>query len=249
MSLAQIAYEALRAKICDGVFGMGDKVSEAVVSELTGMSRTPVRAALSRLEGEGFLIHEPNVGFRVKVFTVEEVREIYGVRALLESEAVRLAGRRGLSDPVKTRLCALRDAMAGIVAHETGSNAERLVFQRHNYDFHNLIYDQCGNRFLRNRIDAAMELPLALRNFFNFSPEELAKSHEAHVSILASLVDGDAERAAAHMREHIWAARDRMAVRKTRTRRQGGRRPEVSSRGKRILTPGRQVAGEEARAT
>ena len=92
MSLAQIAYEALRAKICDGVFGMGDKVSEAVVSELTGMSRTPVRAALSRLEGEGFLIHEPNVGFRVKVFTVEEVREIYGVRALLEGTAAGIRG-------------------------------------------------------------------------------------------------------------------------------------------------------------
>ena len=90
VSLGQVAYEHIKNRICDGQFPMGCKMSEMQLASEIKISRTPVRVALARLEAEGFLTWEPNRGYRVTVFSIEDVRAIYGVRAILESEAVRL---------------------------------------------------------------------------------------------------------------------------------------------------------------
>jgi GntR family transcriptional regulator of vanillate catabolism len=233
-SLAQAAYEEIKAQICDGIYAMGEKVPEAECANAVGTSRTPVRIALSRLEAEGLLTHDPKRGFRVTTFTVADVREIYSVRALMETEAVRLAARLGVGERGWRRLRSLNESMGLLLNRRGDDQAVRAEFQALNFEFHNLIYDHCGNRFLRRQIAAVAELPLALRNYSNFSSRELQESHVAHSNILSALEKGEGDRAAALMREHIWAARDRMVSRKTRrtTRRQGH---AVSPRGKLIL--------------
>lgn len=244
-NLAQTAYEHVKACICDGTFPMGAKLIEAQLAEDAGVSRTPVRIALSRLEAEGFLTWESKKGYRVTVFSIEDVREIYGVRALLEAEAVRLAGRRRLDAKLSAELTRLTREMGEIVAEAQVETGAREAFLRLNHKFHALIYESCGNRFLLRQIATTADLPLALRNYFNFSPEELAGSHTAHLNILAALINGEADRAASLMREHIWAARDRMSVKKTKRREMERSRP-LSSRGKRILVPGKErTAGRE----
>ena len=240
-NLAQSAYERVKACICVGTFPMGAKLTEAQLAEEAGVSRTPIRIALSRLEAEGFLTWEPNKGYSVTVFSIEDVREIYGVRALLESEAVRLAGRRGLGSKLAASLTDLTREMGCIVSASYDEAEKRKAYLPLNHQFHSLIYDSCGNRFLLRQIASTADLPLALRNYFNFSAEQLTESHTAHLNILAALKKDEADRAAGLMREHIWAARDRMSVKKTKRQGKTRSRP-LSPRGKRILVPRKTCA-------
>lgn len=240
-SLAQVAYEHIKVRICDGQFPMGHKMSETQLAKDTQVSRTPVRIALARLEAEGFLTWEANRGYRVTVFSIEDVRAIYGVRAILEAEAVRLSGRRGLSAALVRELTDLTRQMEEIVSIPDHSAEQRARFLKMNHRFHRQIYDNCGNEFLLRQIASTADLPLALRNFFSFSAEQLTESHAAHVNILAALTSGEADRAAGLMREHIWAARDRMSVKKTKRASSEARRVPMS-RGKRILVPAKERA-------
>lgn len=238
VSLGQVAYEHIKERICDGQFPMGCKMSEAQLADEIAISRTPVRVALARLEAEGFLTWMPNRGYRVTVFSIEDVRAIYGVRAMLESEAVRLCGRRGLKSELVQELTALNERMEQIVSRSEEASDDRTLFLQLNHRFHRRIYENCGNPFLLRQIASTADLPLALRNYFAFSSEQLAESHSAHLSILSALVAGEPDRAAGLMREHIWAARDRMVVRKTRRQPDNADR-QPKSRGKRVLMPGK----------
>ena len=216
--------------------------AESDVQDWTDLEGLRVGIALARLEAEGFLTWEANRGYRVTVFAIEDVRAIYGVRAILEAEAVRLSGRRGLSAVLVRELTELTRQMEEIVYIPDHSAEQRAWFLKMNHRFHRQIYDNCANEFLLRQIASTADLPLALRNFFSFSAEQLTESHAAHVNILAALTSGEADRAAGLMREHIWAARDRMSVKKTKRAGSQARRVPMS-RGKRILVPAKERAG------
>ena len=246
-SLGQQAYDHIKKLICDGQIPMGQKMSEAQLAKDMAMSRTPVRIALARLEAEGFLSWQPNRGYNVTVFSIEDVRAIYGVRAMLESEAVRLCGRRGMKAVLTRELQSLTDAMGKIVSNPCDDPEGRSEFLRLNHRFHRLIYENCGNPFLLRQIAATADLPLALRNYFAFSPKQLAESQVAHEMVLTALMAREPDRAAGLMREHIWSARDRMSVRKTK-RRRAAPAGQASSRGKVTLIPGKDRPKKEGEA-
>ncbi len=237
-NLSDRAYAETKALIQRGAFGMGEKLGEERICGMTGLSRTPVRAALARLEAEGLVEREPGRGHRLPVYTLDDVREIYGCRALLEAEAVRLAAQRRLPPAVERALDGLVAAMDDLLAAARDRDVPDLRgrFLTLNHAFHNLIYDNCGSAQLRRLIANVSDLPLSLRSFFNFSGAQLMESHASHQNILAALKQGDGERAAALMREHIWSARDRMEVARP-ARRVRARTQARSPRGKLILTP------------
>lgn len=207
--LVSAAHETLRSWVLDGVLPMGARLNVVQLARALNSSRTPVREALSRLTAEGFATFSPNRGHFVAVYSAEQVAEIYGCRAVLESEAARLAARLPMDAATAARLGTILDTIDALIAG--GCDEEELrELVRLNHDFHETIYARCGNRELRRLIAQVTTIPNAIRNYFRFSPEQLSESNRAHRTILRALIAGDGDRAAAAMREHIWAARDRM---------------------------------------
>ncbi|MCZ8099042.1 MAG: GntR family transcriptional regulator [Burkholderiaceae bacterium] len=204
-------YGTLRAMVLGGRFEMGERLGEESLAAELGLSRTPVRAALSRLVADGFVTYSPNRGHRMKVYTAEDVREIYGCRALLESEAVRLVAERGIDE---TTLAVLDDVLHRMDAciHAGGLSAAELRarYLPLNHRFHATLYAACPNGHLRTLIDKLTELPPVIRNYFNFSGDEFLESHVAHERIVSAIAAREPLRASSLMREHIWVARDRM---------------------------------------
>jgi len=201
-----------------GRFAMGERLGEESLAAEFGISRTPVRAALSRLVADGFVTYSPNRGHRMKVYTAEGVHEIYGCRALLESEAVRLVAERGVDGATLEAL----DEMLGLMdacVHDDGLSAAQLRarYLPLNHRFHETLYAACPNGHLRALIDTLTELPPTIRNYFNFSGDEFLASHVAHERIVSAIAAREPLRASALMREHIWVARDRMLGPRDRT--------------------------------
>lgn len=84
--------DAVRNMIVDGELAAGERINEVHLSRALGVSRTPLREALTRLAGEGALASLPRIGWFVKPLSVEEFDQLYPIRALLDPEALRLAG-------------------------------------------------------------------------------------------------------------------------------------------------------------
>jgi GntR family transcriptional regulator of vanillate catabolism len=211
-------YATLRAMVLAGRFEMGERLGEESLAAEFGMSRTPVRAALSRLVADGFVTYSPNRGHRMKVYTAEDVHEIYGCRALLESEAVRLVAERGVDGATLEALDGMLGRMDACIRDDGLSAAElRAQYLPLNHRFHATLYAACPNGHLRALIDKLTELPPVIRNYFNFSGDEFLESHVAHERIVSAIAAREPLRASSLMREHIWVARDRMLGPRDRT--------------------------------
>lgn len=85
----------VRNMIVEGRLPAGERINEVHLAQLLGISRTPLREALHRLAHEGALTSAPRIGYFVRPLTLEEFREIYPIRPLLDPEALRLAGVPG----------------------------------------------------------------------------------------------------------------------------------------------------------
>lgn len=142
-SLAEEAYVDLKGQIADGRLPPGAQKLEEELALQLGMSRTPVREALIRLEREGFLEIVPRRGARIKPLTKRDVREITEVLTCLEIQAAeRLAGRK----PAPADLARLEQAIADMdrALEAEDSNA----WMQADYRFHRLLIELCGNRHL-----------------------------------------------------------------------------------------------------
>src|SRR5579864_3217500 len=91
LSLREQVVEQIRAAIIERRFNPGDRITEALLTEELGVSRTPVREALILLEREGLIISEPNHGSMVRAFTERDVDDIFSMRTALENFAGELA--------------------------------------------------------------------------------------------------------------------------------------------------------------
>ena len=91
-NISEAAADAVRAMIVEGRLAAGDRINEVRLAQQLGVSRTPLREALSGLVAEGALIARPRLGYFVQPFSLEELKQIYTVRPLLDPAALRLAG-------------------------------------------------------------------------------------------------------------------------------------------------------------
>lgn len=214
MALTETAYSSLRALIFDGTLGMGERLLETALADRLQMSRTPVREALQLLLAEGVIEAGPT-GLRTKSYSGQQILEIYHCRALLESESVKLTAIAGLSAHARRALEEALEASDALLIEGLGNTAEeekhfKERFRIYNHAYHNALYEDCPNSALRRLTQQVADLPAPIRNFFSFSLEQIEESHRAHKQIFNAIVSGDSDRAAAHTREHIWTARDRM---------------------------------------
>lgn len=199
---------ALRDLVLRGELKPGDRVSELQMVERLGVSRTPVRMALVRLEEEGLLQAIPSGGFAVKAFSEREVFEAIEIRGTLEGLAVRLAAERGVSRSELETAADCLDAIDRVVSRETVEiDISRYV--ELNARFHGILLDLAGSEALSRQIERASALPFASPSALvpaqSHSPEShhiLTVAQDQHRCVLNAIERREGGRAEAIMREH-----------------------------------------------
>ncbi|GFE63226.1 GntR family transcriptional regulator [Litoreibacter roseus] len=192
---ADDAYRALHDKIIAGDLKPGAKLREVEIAESLGVSRTPVREALRRLESDGLLTHAPHKGAVVKQLDFQSISELYKIREVLEGTAAGLAARQ-MSE---VEIAALYDMLpAQIEVKDNEVEASRL-----NKLFHRTICHGASNRYLIEMIDG-LDLSMALLGRSTLGLE--ARKDQAiseHRKIIDAIAVGDAVEAEAAARKHI----------------------------------------------
>ncbi|WP_421882399.1 GntR family transcriptional regulator [Pacificispira sp.] len=201
----------LRELILEGAYEPGAAVREVAVAEKLGVSRTLTRLAMAALEQDGLLLREPNRGFRVRSFTLDEVADAIEVRGELEALAARQAAERGLAPALAAQLRAIL-AEAEAVAREGFedlSNRSRWIDL--NGAFHSGIVEGSANKALPPALDHICRVPLAGPRAIVFNrtvPDQgiaqLNAAHDDHVQILDAILNRQGQRAAALIREHAY---------------------------------------------
>ena len=198
------AYAALRQGILDSRWPAGTHMREQELANLVGVSRTPIREALRRLEADGLVTVVPNLGARVNDWSEADLDEIFALRALLESQAVLEAAAR-IGEAEIRQLETLAEAMDALVAAWPDVDYGQL--SELNDRFHGLLIAAAGNRRLRQLLKQVVEMPLVVRTFRRYDRRDLTRSMSHHHEIVEALKMGDGVWAASIMKAHIQAGR------------------------------------------
>ncbi|MCI4656323.1 GntR family transcriptional regulator [Cryobacterium zhongshanensis] len=201
----QAAFAYLRGRILSGEIPGNATLREQALAEELGVSRTPIREALRRLDETGLVEFVPNKGATVIAWTTEQMRETYYLRAMLESRAAGLAAVR-ISDIDLARLADLITLMDEFVLAEDDAGISRLG--ELNAEFHRIIVTAAENAQLTRLTVSVGRVPLMAKAFRRDSGSFRAVSNHHHRDILAALISRDALWAATAMRSHILAARN-----------------------------------------
>lgn len=188
------AYERIRAAIRDRRLAPGSRVVESELASWLGVSRTPIREAVLRLEQEGLLTHAPRQGLMVVELDYQAVIELYAMREVLEGAAAGLAAQHASSAEVET----LRE----MIAFEAElTEAERAAAA--NRKFHQILHYAAHNRFLLKSLNALSDAMMLLGATTLGLPGRHATALEEHRAIVDAIAGRDSEAAEQAARAHI----------------------------------------------
>lgn len=203
-------YEILRGEILRGVHLPGAHLVEAQIAQAHGVSRTPVRAALARLEGDGLIETIPNRGAFVSRWTDSDLEEIYALRVRLEPYASRLAAGNIAASELD-RLDVLAATMIALLDEGDAGWIERCT--ELNGELHAAILQASGSPRLISIVTTLTDLPMVRRAISLYPREMLRRSFEQHKQILQALRQGDGEWAECLMAAHILGGRQALRPR------------------------------------
>jgi DNA-binding GntR family transcriptional regulator len=183
-------------RILDGTYGPGDRIKESLLAAEFGVSQAPVREALRDLEAMRFIESQPHKGARVREVTVEELGQIYPVRAALEEVAGREAATRMTEDQLGT----LAEELAGMRRAADSDDLHALLV--HDTRFHEIIVEASGNQVL---LDVWRSLRVEARTLVSVlrSHSDLHAIAELHRPVLQAVRFRDPDLAGKEMRAHI----------------------------------------------
>jgi len=197
-------YEQLRQEIIAGAHQPGSRLVEVQLAEVLGVSRTPVRAALARLEGDGLVETIPNRGAFVSKWDSADLEEVYALRLRLEPYAARLAAGRVDGETIE-RLTWLADEMVRLLEEEPENWIDRCMDL--NGELHLKIVAGSDSPRLISMVSGLTELPLVRRAMKLLSPTMLRRNFAQHHQMIQALRESDPEWAEALMSAHILGAR------------------------------------------
>jgi DNA-binding GntR family transcriptional regulator len=204
----QDAYERIRAAIRDGSLAPGLRLTEVELAARFGVSRTPVRQALARLEAEGLLTHAPRRGLTVTRPDHSQVVELYVMREILEGAAARLAAQHAS----ETELA----AMAELVEQEPSLYGDAAALAALNQRLHGLLYLAAHNRYLLKSLEQ-LSANMALLPSLLTVEGRAQSAHKEHRTLLRALRKRDGEAAEAAAKAHARAAQRHRLAWLTRT--------------------------------
>lgn len=224
-TIREKVYARLRKAIVEGYFAPGERLIQDKLAEQLGVSRSPVREAIRRLESEGLVEVAPVRGVTVINMPLDEAVGLYDLREVLEGLAARLAARNITPD----QLSELRDCvkrMEGLLPPKT--TPHRWVEE--NSRFHEIIVQASRNRKLMELLPVLRESIGVLCRAIESNPGRVAEAMREHEAILAAIAAGDAEEAERLGRLHIVHSKNAVLARlqgETQTRQ--ARSPQAPS--------------------
>lgn len=183
-SLVDQSYRQLREEIVTGALPLGSHLNVNELQEHLGVSCTPIREAMNRLQQEGLVLYENNVGARVLTLDAHDVREIQELALTLQTAAVRLAMKNG------DREAMAREIQAQIHRYNAAQDREEEVGAVH--DLVGIFYHHCGNRRLDKSMVAIQGQQLLLRYLYCACPGHRKDDREFR-QMLQGVREGDGE--------------------------------------------------------
>jgi DNA-binding GntR family transcriptional regulator len=199
-TVGDMVYEVLRESILKGVFQPGEHLRQDRLAEAIGVSRIPVRSALLQLESEGLITFHPYRGAVVNKLSVDEMREIYDIRAVLEAHALRNA----VEAMTPERLAHLGELARAL---NDVTDGEQFL------DLRNAFYRELYDAERQPRLVAMIERlrDEAGRYWLERKVEYVSRPGERdHVSLVALIGDGDVDAAVQWVGDHLRRVRDEL---------------------------------------
>lgn len=200
--LREMVYEELKMQILTGTIIPGTRMMEVELAEEMGVSRTPIREAIRKLEKEGLVTIEPRRGAYASQISTGDMVEILEVRQNMEGLAAFFAASRMKSDQLEE----LREVAAKYNDAVTEGNMENMI--RFDTRFHRIIVESCNNKILVQMIEQLQELVLRFRYIYYDNFRRAENMPEEHKMILEAIECGNAEAARDAADIHIARLKD-----------------------------------------
>jgi DNA-binding GntR family transcriptional regulator len=199
-NLTTLAYKTIKNFILEGRLDEGSRLTEEFLSVQLGISKSPIREALNRLESEGLIHIEPRRGAYLRPFSIKEIEELYDLREALEVHAAATA--RVTPELVGELEESVRRAQGYLEAND------KLHYIEEDIHFHHLIANATGNQRLAKTLEnLQLQVWLFRRKTYDLSGSTAVSLHSA---IAKALAKGDRDKAQVLMREHIADVRTKL---------------------------------------
>lgn len=195
--LREIVFTTMREAIINGDFKPGQRLMEVQLAEQMGVSRTPVREAIRKLELEGLVVMVPRKGAYVAGLSSEDVREVVEIRCVLEGLAAKLAAQKAASDDI-SKLESIIDNFEIAVKNK---NVADLI--SYDSDFHEVIYRTAKNGKLIQMINGLREQVQRFRVAYFTQINNVDKLLIEHRNLLDAIINRDSELARQVAEKHI----------------------------------------------
>ena len=195
--LREMVYEELKMQILKGSIIPGTRMMEVELAEEMGVSRTPIREAIRKLEKEGLVTIEPRRGAYASMISTEDMVEILEVRQDLEGLAAYFAASR-MSDE---QMAELKEVSNNYNEAVKRGKMEDMI--KYDTRFHHIIVESCRNKILVQMIEQLQELVLRFRYIYYDNFRRAENMPEEHEAIVAAISEGDADKARAAADIHI----------------------------------------------
>ena len=195
--LREMVYEELKMQILKGSIIPGTRMMEVELAEEMGVSRTPIREAIRKLEKEGLVTIEPRRGAYASMISTEDMVEILEVRQDLEGLAAYFAADR----MTKSQMEELKQVSNSYNEAVKEGNMEAMI--KHDTRFHHIIVESCRNKILVQMIEQLQELVLRFRYIYYDNFRRAENMPEEHEAIVAAIAEGNADKARAAADIHI----------------------------------------------
>lgn len=193
------AYAAIRAHLLSGAVTAGEQLTEDQLAQITGVSRTPVREAVRRLEDELLLVRSDTKRLFVADWSRDDIEEMFTLRQMLECHAAERAARRMTQRQV-AEMEAVNRALKDAIEQPAPDVAR---FLEANRAFHEAIIEAAASPRLGQMLAKLVEAPVVVRTARTYSTEDLRQSARDHDELIAAFAARDAEWARAVMGGHL----------------------------------------------
>lgn len=196
---ADRAYSEIRTLILSGDAAPGTALREEQLADICGVSRTPVRDALRRLEAELYVVRSDSQRTFVADWTHADVDEMFALRAMLEAHAAGRAATR----LAPATLDALAECNAAIESAVLQDKPDIAAFLDGNRTFHRIVIDTAASPRLAATLATLVEQPVVRRTAMRYSREQLMQSAREHRELIQAFEAADADWARSVMTAHI----------------------------------------------
>ncbi|MBU8910931.1 MAG: GntR family transcriptional regulator [Desulfobacterales bacterium] len=196
-SLGQDVFEYLKNAIIDQTIEPGARLVESKIADMLGISRTPLREALHKLEREDWIEKNPSGGFQVVTLTKNDIEQTFGIRSVLEAYAARLAAENHQDRDLAPLEKKIEEFKICLKANDSDN------LQKINTQFHDILYALSKSPKLIKMINQLRAQISRFRQIILKQEEYAHKSNEDHVKMLAAIKNRDGRTVEQLVREHI----------------------------------------------